>query len=77
MFKPIKPLMLTMGAFAMALSGTAAQAQFGKLFNDARRGAEKANSGCGEGKKGDAARGALGGLLGGIGRRTARRSGVV
>ena len=76
MFKPFKPLMLAIGAFAMALSGTAAQAQFGKLFNDARRGAEKASTGCGEGKKGDVARGALGGLLGGIGRRTARSSGV-
>ena len=61
----------------MALSSTAAHAQFGKLFRDARRGAETAASkACGEGKSGDAARGALGGLLGGIGRRTAQRSGV-
>ena len=71
-----KSVALVLGAFAMTASGTAAHAQFGKLFNDARRGAEKANSGCGDGKKGDVARGALGGLLGGIGRRTARRSGV-
>lgn len=61
----------------MAASGTAAHAQFGKLFRDARRGAETAASkACGEGKKGDVARGALGGLLGGIGGRTARRAGV-
>lgn len=72
-----KSVLLVLGAFAMALSGTAAHAQFGKLFNDAKRGAETAASkACGDGKKGDVARGALGGLLGGIGRRTARRSGV-
>lgn len=76
MTKPFKPILLFLGAFAMALSATAAQAQFGNLFNDARRGAQKASSGCGEGKSGDVARGALGGILGGIGRRTARRSGV-
>ncbi len=76
MTQPFKPILLFAAAFAMAASATSAQAQFGKLFNDARRGAEKASSGCGEGESGDVARGALGGILGGIGRRTARRSGV-
>ncbi len=77
MTKSWKPALLFTAAFAMALSSTAAQAQFGKLFKDARRGAETAaTKACGEGKKGDVARGALGGLLGGIGSRTARRSGV-
>ncbi|MEL6541485.1 MAG: hypothetical protein AAF249_13335 [Pseudomonadota bacterium] len=76
MLKSMKPILLFLSAFAMVASATSASAQFGNLFNDARRGAEKADSGCGKGKKGDVARGALGGLLGGIGRRTARRSGV-
>jgi len=61
----------------MALSSTAAHAQFGKLFRDARRGAETAaTKACGEGKSGDVVSGAVGGLLGGIGRRTAQRTGV-
>jgi len=61
----------------MALSSTAAQAQFGKLFRDARRGAETAaTKACGEGKSGDVVSGAVGGLLGGIGRRTAQRTGA-
>ena len=73
----LKPILLFASAFAMAASGTAAHAQLGKLFRDARRGAETAASkACGEGEKGDVARGALGGLLGGIGGRTARRAGV-
>lgn len=76
MIDTLRTLSLSAAALAMALGSTAAQAQFGSLFNDARRGAEKAASGCGEGKSGDVAKGALGGLLGGIGRRTARRSGV-
>ena len=71
-----KPILLFLSAFAMAFSSTAAHAQFGKLFNAARRGAQQAESGCGDGKKGDTARGAIGGILGGIGRRTARSSGV-
>ncbi|MEM7689980.1 MAG: hypothetical protein AAF291_13240 [Pseudomonadota bacterium] len=77
MMLSLKPVVLSLSAFAMATSGTAAHAQFGKLFKDARRGAETAASkACGEGKKGNVARGALGGLLGGIGGRTARRAGV-
>ena len=76
MVNPIRNIALMLSVFAMALSATAAQAQFGKLFNDARRGAQQATTGCGDGKSGDAAKGALGGILGGIGRRTARRSGV-
>jgi len=60
----------------MAASSTVANAQFGSLFNDAKRGAEQATSGCEEGKSGDAVSGAISGMLGGIGRRTARSAGV-
>lgn len=74
----IKSILLFSGAFAMAFTATAAQAQFGSMFNDARRGAQKASksTGCGEGKSGDAVSGAIGGMLGGLGRRTARSAGV-
>ena len=76
MNSPFKPILLWLGVFALTLSATAAQAQFGNLFNDARRGAERASNGCGEGKKGDAVSGAIGGMLGGLGRRTARSAGI-
>lgn len=76
MHTPFKPIMLMLGAFALTLSATAAQAQFGSLLNDARRGAERASSGCGDGKSGNAVSGAIGGMLGGLGRRTARRAGI-
>lgn len=55
---------LLIGAFALTVTAVPAEAQFGNLFNSAKRGAEKADS-CGKGKKGDRGRGVLGGLLGG------------
>ncbi|MEL6238651.1 MAG: hypothetical protein AAFQ90_08675, partial [Pseudomonadota bacterium] len=64
------------GAAAMALSATAANAQFGSLFNDARRGAETAAEGCEGDKSGDMASGVIGGLLGGAARRTANDAGL-
>ena len=76
MTNPIRTLLLALGALAMAAGSTSASAQFGSLFNDARRGAEQANAGCEEGKSGDVVSGAIGGMLGGIGRRTARNAGV-
>ncbi|MEL6486599.1 MAG: hypothetical protein AAFQ13_05575 [Pseudomonadota bacterium] len=76
MTKPFRNFLLALGALAMAAGSTAANAQFGSLFNDARRGAEQATSGCEEGKSGDAVSGAIGGMLGGIGRRSARSAGV-
>ncbi|MGB3711877.1 MAG: hypothetical protein WA985_09335 [Erythrobacter sp.] len=65
--------MLATGAAAMAFSAVPAQAQFGKIFRDAQRGAQRAE-GCEEGRSGDTARGILGGILGGAANRTARRA---
>ena len=58
-----KAAMMT-GAFALAGVSLPAQAQLGNIFNNAKRGADKADS-CGKGKKGDKGRGVLGGMLGG------------
>lgn len=66
---------LALAACAMAAGSTAAHAQFGGLFNDARRGAQAAE-GCESDETGDAARGIIGGLLGGAARRTARSAGL-
>lgn len=76
MIEQIKQAGLILGAFAMIASATAANAQFGSLFNDAKRGADTAATGCEEGKSGDVISGAIGGLLGGAARRTARSAGV-
>lgn len=71
----IRPLALVAAGAAIVTQPIAAQAQFRDLFNDARRGASQAE-GCDDGKSGDTARGVVGGILGGIGRRTVRRAGV-
>lgn len=55
---------LMLAACALALGGAPAQAQFGGLIGNAKRGADKADT-CGKGKKGDKGRGVLGGVLGG------------
>jgi surface antigen len=55
---------IILGTLALALAGVPAQAQLGNLFDRGKRGADKADT-CGEGKKGDRGRGALGGILGG------------
>jgi hypothetical protein len=52
-----------------------AQAQFGGLVRDVQR-STSSSSGCEEGEKDDRAARVIGGILGGIGRRTARRAGV-
>lgn len=75
MFNIFKSMSLLGAAAAMAAGSTAAHAQFGGLFNDARRGA-RAAEGCETDETGDAARGIIGGLLGGAARRTARRAGL-
>lgn len=75
MFIRIGTFSATIAAFAMVAGSTAAQAQFRGLFDDARRGA-RAAEGCETDEKGDAARGVIGGLLGGAARRTASRAGL-
>lgn len=66
---------MLLGALALTATSIPVQAQLGNLFNNARRGAEKADS-CGKGKKGDRGRGALGGLLGGAVNELARGAGL-
>lgn len=68
-------LALFSAAAAMTLTAIPAQAQFRDLFNDSRRGADKAES-CEDGKSGDVGRGILGGLLGGAANRAARSAGI-
>lgn len=75
MLIPIRRLFLAAIAGLLIAQPIVAQAQIGQIFNDARRGANQ-SQGCDDGKKGDTARGIVGGLLGGLGRRTARRAGV-
>ncbi|MEE4155406.1 MAG: hypothetical protein V2I27_14710 [Erythrobacter sp.] len=75
MFIRIGTFGATIAAFAMVAGSSAAHAQFRGLFNDARRGAQAAE-GCESDEKGDAARGIIGGLLGGAARRTASRAGL-
>lgn len=67
----LRNTLLALGVTAMAASSVPAQAQFGDIFRDARRGAEKSQA-CEEGRSGDMARGIIGGILGGATRRTAR-----
>ncbi len=62
-------------ALALGVTSTPSQAQFRDLFNDSRRGAQKAE-GCEEGKTGNVGRGILGGILGGAAGRTARSAGL-
>ncbi|MFM7402850.1 MAG: hypothetical protein ACKO1N_01895 [Erythrobacter sp.] len=57
-------LALLLGALALTAGSLPAQAQLGGLFNNGKRGADKADA-CGKGKKGDKGRGILGGVLGG------------
>lgn len=71
----IKSTALAAAGVALVVHPIAAQAQFRGLLNDARRGASQAE-GCDDGESTDTARGVVGGILGGIGRRTARRAGV-
>ncbi|WP_330660578.1 hypothetical protein [Erythrobacter sp.] len=59
----------------LAAQPVVAQAQFRGLLNDVQRSARSSDT-CGEGKKSSRAGRVLGGILGGIGRRTARRAGV-
>lgn len=59
----------------MSLTTVPAHAQFGNIFRDAQRGAERSQA-CEEGRSGDVARGILGGILGGATRRTARDAGI-
>ncbi len=66
---------LSSAALALLISSTAANAQFRGLFDRGKRGADKAQN-CEEGKKGDVARGILGGILGGAANDLARSSGV-
>ncbi len=63
---PVFGTRLTIFISALALVATAmpAQAQFGKLLNRGKRGADQADA-CAEGKTGDKGRGVLGGILGG------------
>jgi len=57
-------LALMCGTIALAASPLPALAQFEGLLNNAKRGAQQAET-CGKGKKGDTGRGILGGMLGG------------
>ncbi len=66
-------LTLIIGALALVATSMPAQAQLGTLLNRGKRGADRADS-CGEGKKGDTARGVVGGLLGGAVRDVARKA---
>ncbi len=75
MFRKIGTTGAAIAACAMAASATAAHAQFRGMFDDARSGAQAAE-GCETNEKGDAARGIIGGLLGGAARRTASRAGL-
>ena len=75
MTKTFTRLVLSSAAMAMVASSIPAQAQFRGLFDRGKRGAEKAEN-CGEGKKGDAGRGIIGGLLGGAINDLARDAGV-
>ena len=78
MIKKTKTVTLAAGACAMALSAVPAQAQLGNIFRDATRGAQskEAAEGCEDEDSGSAARGVLGGILGGAARRTANRVGL-
>lgn len=72
-----KAIALASGVFAMAASSIPAQAQF-RVFRDAVQGSQSAEAaeGCENEEGGSAARGVLGGILGGAARRTANRVGL-
>jgi hypothetical protein len=55
---------ILIGAMGLMATSLPAQAQLGNLLNRGKRGADQAQA-CGDGKKGDKARGVLGGILGG------------
>ncbi|MEM7779228.1 MAG: hypothetical protein AAF697_02420 [Pseudomonadota bacterium] len=69
---------LAFGVLAMAASAIPAQAQFRNLLRDSARGAQSAEAaeGCEDEDGPNVARGVLGGILGGAGRRTANRVGL-
>lgn len=69
---------LVFGMLAMTVTAIPAQAQFRNLFRDATRGAQSSETaeGCEDEEKPNVARGVLGGILGGAGRRTANRVGL-
>jgi len=72
-----RTIALAGGVFAMAATSIPAHAQF-RVFRDAVRGSQSAEAaeGCEESDGGNTARGVIGGILGGAGRRTASRMGL-
>ena len=72
-----RTLALATGVFAMAAVSIPAHAQF-RVFRDAVQGSQSAEAaeGCEDKEGGSAARGVLGGILGGAARRTANRVGL-
>lgn len=66
---------MMLAALSLTAGAIPAQAQFGGLIGNAKRGADKADT-CGKGKKGDKGRGVLGGVLGGAVDSLARSAGL-
>jgi len=64
---------LITGAFAMAFAAIPAQAQLENIVRDGVRGAQSVEA-CEDGEKADTGRKVLGGILGGLARRTARKA---